>query len=82
MRGVIGNIAWLPVIWTMLIALGLRYFGYTPPGGVTGAVQMVADASIPMLLLALGIQLGYAKRVRLTGVVIVAVALKQLGESL
>ena len=62
----------------MLIALGLRYFGYTPPGGVTGAVQMVADASIPMLLLALGIQLGYAKRIRLSGVVIVAVVLKLL----
>ena len=39
---------------------------------------MVADASIPMLLLALGIQLGYAKRIRLSGVVIVAVVLKLL----
>lgn len=75
-RGVLGNIARLPVIWTMLLALVFRGIGFEPPAGVSAAVQMVGDASIPMLLLALGIQLGYAKRIRPSGAVLVAVILK------
>lgn len=61
----------LPVIWTVVIGLGLRLGGVQLPTGVMRGVEMLASATLPLVLLALGIQLGASKRVRLTRAVVV-----------
>jgi predicted permease len=55
-----------PALWAIAVALVMRWFGWSLPGGVMSGVGMLADATLPIVLLALGIQLGATKRVRLT----------------
>ena len=76
--GVAGSIFRLPVIWTMALAVAFRLVGFQPPPGVATGIDMIADASIPMILLALGIQLGYGKRVIVNAAVVTAVLAKLL----
>lgn len=70
------NVGRLPVIWAMVAALGFRLLRYVPPVGVTSAIDMIAQASIPMILIALGLQLGSAKRIVLNATVLTAVFLR------
>lgn len=55
-----------PALWAIAVALLMRWFGWSLPGGVMSGVEMLADATLPIVLLALGIQLGATKKVRLT----------------
>lgn len=75
-RSALVNIARLPVIWAILLATVFRVVGIELPGGLSTAVHMVGNASVPMILIALGIQLGYGKRVRFGKTVITAMLLK------
>lgn len=55
-----------PALWAIAVALIMRWAGWSFPGGVMSGVAMLADATLPIVLLALGIQLGATKKVRLT----------------
>lgn len=62
----------LPALWTIAIALLMRVFDWSLPLGVMRGVEMLSDATLPIVLLALGIQLGATEKVRLTRAVITA----------
>jgi predicted permease len=49
----------IPLVYAVAAALGARYFGLVPPAGSTAmaTLELVGNASIPMMLLILGIQL-------------------------
>lgn len=66
----------LPTIWAVLLAGGMRTLGLRFPTGVMTAVDMIADASVPMVLLGLGIQLGTMGTIRLTRPVLTAAILR------
>lgn len=76
LRAIARSIFGLPVIWTMFLAVVFRAIGFQPPIGVSTAVEMIGQASIPMILIALGLQLGYAERVRFNRTVLTAVGLR------
>ncbi len=48
----------LPTIWVALFALGLRLLNVPLPQGVTRGVSLLAQATLPLVLLSLGLQLG------------------------
>lgn len=75
-RGVLVSIMRLPVIWAMVLAVTLRMLDFEPPPGITTGVDMMGQASVPMILIALGIQLGYARRVLVNATVVTAVVLR------
>ncbi|NLA29362.1 MAG: AEC family transporter [Propionibacterium sp.] len=75
-RATIANIARLPVLWAILLATIFRVIDVRLPGGLDTAVHMVGDAAVPMILIALGIQLGYGKRMSFGKTVLTATALK------
>lgn len=68
----------LPVAWVLVLALGLRVAGLALPTPVMTAVDLLGQATIPMVLLSLGLQLGAARSVRVTAPVVTAVALRVL----
>lgn len=49
----------IPLVYAVVLALVLRYFGFVPPAssGAMESIGLVGDASIPVMLLILGIQL-------------------------
>lgn len=65
-----------PALWSIAVALLMRWLGLTLPLGVMRGVEMLSAATLPIVLLALGIQLGATKRVRLTRPVWTASLLK------
>lgn len=65
-----------PVLWAIAVALIMRWLGWTLPLGVMRGVEMLSAATLPIVLLALGIQLGATKKVRLTRAVWTASLLK------
>lgn len=69
----------LPAIWAIVIALGMRLFGLQLPTGVMRGVEMLSGATLPMVLLALGIQLGATSRVTVNRPVITASLLRVFG---
>ncbi|CAM4314113.1 AEC family transporter [Deinococcus marmoris] len=48
----------LPTIWVALIAIALRVLNVPVPQGVTRGVALLAQATLPLVLLSLGLQLG------------------------
>lgn len=64
LRAAILRIFKLPLIYAMLLAIVLRVFGSVPSAdsALMGAVQITGDASIPLMLLILGIQLARIRR--------------------
>lgn len=77
--GVLGGlrrVALLPVTWALVAALVVRAAGWTTPGPVMSAVELLADAAVPVVLLSLGMQLGRTTQVRLGAPVVLAVALR------
>ena len=48
----------LPAIWVAVLAIMLRALHLTLPEGLTRGVSLLAQATLPMVLLALGLQLG------------------------
>lgn len=69
----------LPALWTIAIALVMRAFNWSLPLGVMRGVEMLADATLPIVLLALGIQLGATEKVRLTRAVLTASLVRVAG---
>lgn len=48
----------LPTVWVALIAVALRVLNVPLPQGVTRGVALLAEATLPLVLLSLGLQLG------------------------
>ncbi len=48
----------LPTLWVALVAVGLRVLNVPLPQGVTRGVSLLAEATLPLVLLSLGLQLG------------------------
>ncbi|XVX20802.1 AEC family transporter [Actinomycetota bacterium] len=76
--GAIRGILRLPAIWAMAVALALRTGDVTLPVGVMRGIELLAQATLPMVLLMLGIQLGSSGRVRLSRPVVTASLLRVL----
>lgn len=68
----------LPVLWAMAVAVALRMTNLALPVGVNAAVELVAQACVPMVLLSLGIQLGTSRKIHLTAPVLTATGLRVL----
>ncbi|MFV0459362.1 MAG: AEC family transporter [Actinomycetales bacterium] len=66
----------LPVTWALAAALVVRASGVTTPTPVMNAVDILAAAAVPLVLLALGLQLGQSTAVHLTRPVLLSVALR------
>lgn len=56
----------LPVLWVAAVALGVRGLDVPVPEGVDRGVTLLAQATLPMILLALGLQLGAGGWIRPT----------------
>lgn len=76
LTGAVRSVARLPVTWAMLAALAVRSAGWTPPLALTRAVDLLAAAAVPMVLLSLGMQLVTSRRLRITRVVVLATVLR------
>ncbi|MEI2778425.1 MAG: AEC family transporter [Tetrasphaera sp.] len=75
-RGALIGMARLPALWAMAVGLVIRTLGISLPTGVTRGIDLLAAATLPMILLTLGIQLGSTGRVRLTGPVVISSLLR------
>lgn len=78
-RGLLSGLATfakLPVTWAMLLATLLRLLGWQLPVGIGRGIELLSNAAVPMVLLALGVQLTQSRRIHLTRPVITAVALR------
>lgn len=65
-RGSVRAIFGLPVLWAALAALVWRLSGVGVPLGLSRGVHLLAQATLPLVLLSLGIQLGAAGRLNIT----------------
>ncbi|GBF06590.1 transporter [Deinococcus aerius] len=72
-------VARLPVVWCIAAALLVRLLHVPVPLGLRRGIDLLGQAALPMVLLSLGIQLGQAGRLSLTGPVFTAVSLRGLG---
>lgn len=70
------RVALLPVTWALAIALVVRGAGATTPGPLMDAIQLLADAAVPLVLLCLGLQLGQSLTIHLTRPVLLSVGLR------
>jgi malate permease and related proteins len=77
-RDAVLTVVRLPVTWALLAGLLIRATGVTLPVGVTRGVELLAQAAIPMVLIALGLQLGQRSSVRLSAPVWIAAAVRVL----
>lgn len=75
-RGALVGMARLPALWAMALGVVIRATGVPVPTGVTRGIELLAAATLPMILLTLGIQLGSTGRVRLTEPVVVSSLLR------
>ena len=66
----------LPVTWALVAGLVVRTTGVTLPVGIARGVELLAGAAIPMVLIALGLQLGQKSSLRLTAPVLIASAVR------
>lgn len=72
----VATFARLPVTWAMVLAAVLRLVGWELPIGLMRGIELLAGAAVPMVLLALGVQLTQSQRLQLTRPVLTAVALR------
>ncbi len=56
----------LPVLWVAAVALGVRWLDVPVPEGIDRGVTLLAQATLPVILLALGLQLGSGGWIRPT----------------
>lgn len=75
-RGAVRGMLRLPALWAMAAALLWRSTGIPLPTGIGRGIELLAAATLPVILLTLGIQLGSSGRVRLTRGVVIASALR------
>lgn len=74
--GAVLTVARLPVSWALVAALMIRLTDAPVPVPILRAAELLAGAAVPMVLLALGLQLGHQTRVALSRPVITAVVLR------
>lgn len=72
------NILKMPTIWAIVLAFLLRLFQVEPPEKVWFTLNMMGQASIPVMLLTLGIQLSSTKLTGELGLIGVAAGLRLL----
>ena len=75
----LATLAKLPALWAIALAILLRLFDWTLPVGLMRGVEMLSDAALPIVLLALGVQLGATKTVSFTRPVITASLVRVIG---
>lgn len=68
----------LPVIWALVAGLCVRAAGWTTPRPLMSAIDILAAAAVPLVLLCLGLQLGQSQAVRVTRPVVLSVLLRAL----
>ncbi|HRY11734.1 MAG: AEC family transporter [Tetrasphaera sp.] len=78
LRGAVWNVVRLPTIWAIALGLVIRLTHVTLPTGVSRGIELLSAATLPMILLTLGIQLGMTGRVRVTRPVVTASMLRVL----
>ena len=66
------TVAKLPVTWALLAGLIVRSSGLALPVGIGRGVELLAQAAIPMVLIALGLQLAQRSSLRLSAPVLLA----------
>lgn len=69
----------LPAVWVAAAAIALRALHVTLPEGVTRGIGLMAQATLPMVLLALGLQLGAGGWPRVTARLWLATAARLIG---
>ena len=84
-RSAVGQVFRLPLIYAVLLALGLRFFGIrldetngSLAVGLFRGVRLVADAALPTLLLILGTQLTNREPIAAAGPLVMATILRLL----
>jgi predicted permease len=84
-RAAVGQVFRLPLIYAVLLALGLRFLGIrldeadgSIAVGLFRGVRLVADAALPILLLILGTQLTNREPVTAAGALVMAAVLRLL----
>ncbi len=65
-RGSLRAILGLPVLWAALAALVWRLSGVGVPLGISRGMHLLAQATLPLVLLSLGLQLGAAGKLSIT----------------
>lgn len=66
----------LPVSWALVAAPLIRLLDITLPVGVTRGVAMMADAAVPMVLIALGVQMAHSTTLKPSPPTVLAVLLR------
>ena len=75
-RGSLKAVLGLPVLWAALTALLWRLSGVGVPLGLSRGVHLMAQATLPLVLLSLGLQLGAAGRLTITPPMLFASAVR------
>lgn len=78
-RGALGAVLRLPTVWVAAAALLLRALDVTLPQGLSRGVSLLAQATLPLVLLSLGLQLGAGGWPRLHGRLWLAAAARLIG---
>jgi predicted permease len=68
----------VPVIYAILLALGLRGLGWSVPGPIMRAVDLAGEAAIPLLLVILGMQVARIRLPDSKGLLSLAIGLRLL----
>jgi predicted permease len=72
-RGTVRAVLRLPAIWAMGVALLVRNLGLPVPVGIGRGIELLSQATLPVLLLALGVQLGASRGLTITRAIATAV---------
>lgn len=75
----LGGMARMPVLWCVLLAVIMRALHLELPLGVARGLELLSGATLPMVLLSLGIQLGTGGRPKLSAPVWIASGLRVVG---
>lgn len=77
-RATLRSVLRLPAVWCVVLALALRSLNLALPTGLDRGVHLLSQATLPMVLLSLGLQIGMGGAPRLTAPVWSATALRLL----
>ncbi|GGS11463.1 AEC family transporter [Deinococcus sedimenti] len=77
--GMLLNMVRLPAVWMVALGVTLRALHLQPPEGLMRGVELLAQATLPMVLLSLGLQLGSGGWPRLDARVWLATAARLIG---
>lgn len=72
----------LPLVYAVVLGVALQATGWTVPAALWRPLELMAQGAVPVLLIALGVQLGQAGPAALTGPLSVAVLLRLVASPL